>query len=119
MPRFAAAVVDRPESTVVTVAHYDKTLLAYYLARLNGRSIAWRNWEESSKRIVPLAKVHSLRVESETELYEALDRIIDSEAVLVIERDAVTLPRIRSRLADCELLLEAPTGRLLACGADP
>ncbi len=115
MPRFAALAAARPETTVVTVAHYDKTLLAYYLARINGRSIAWRNWEESSKRIVPLVKVHSLHIQSEAALAGEFDRIVGESAVLVVERDAVSLPLIRERLSQCQTLLEAPTGRLLRC----
>ncbi len=115
MPRFAAAIMDRPEQTVVTIAHYDKTLLAYYLARANDRSINWRNWEASAKKIIPLVKVHALRIGAASKLVAELDHIIAEGAALVIERDAVTIPEIQRRLDACEILLAAPTGRLKLC----
>ncbi len=115
MPRFAAVAARRPETTIVTVAHYDTTLLAYYLARINGRNIKWKNWDESSKRLIPLVKVHSLRIQSEATLAGELDRLIGDNDTLVVERDAVSLPLIRKRLRRCDILSEAPTGRLLRC----
>jgi hypothetical protein len=117
MPRFARLIAQRPEQTVITVAHYDKTLLAYYLARSTGRSIAWKNVDDPhSKRIVPLVLVHSLHAGSEEAATQQLDQILADGPALVIERDAFLLPAIAERLSACEQLLEAPTARLVGCG---
>lgn len=116
MPRFARVVATRPEATVVTVAHYDKALLAYYLARARGRSIAWDRVDEPGyKRIEALVLVHFLDAGSEAAAVRRLDELAGVAPILVIERDAVLLPRVGERLARCELLAEAPTARLLAC----
>ena len=51
---------------IVTVAHYDKTLLAYYLARAEGRPIDWSNVDHAgAKRIEALVMVHALDAGSE------------------------------------------------------
>jgi hypothetical protein len=116
MPRFAAEIQGRPERTVVTVAHYDGTLLAYYLARARGRSVAWDNLGEAAgKRMVGLTMAHALDAGSEAAAAEHLEQIIAEGPALVIERDAFLLPRVSERLAACKLLLEAPTARLLRC----
>jgi hypothetical protein len=134
MPRFADVIAHRPEQRVVTVAHYDKTLLAYYLARAQGRAIDWDNLEpavsvgclaiagsetslteRASKCIEPLVAVHSLDAGSEQAATSRLDQIIAAGPTLVIERDAVLLPGIAERLSACERLLEAPTARLVRC----
>jgi hypothetical protein len=114
MPRFASVIAQRPEQTVVTVAHYDKTLLAYYLARGAGRSIAWHNVDDPHwKRIEPLVLVHSLHAGSDEAAVQQLDRILADGPTLVIERDAFLLPAIGERLSHCEQLLQAPTARLV------
>jgi hypothetical protein len=116
MPRFARVIAQRPEQTVVTVAHYDKTLLAYYLARGAGRSIAWHNVDDPHwKRIEPLVLVHSLHAGSDEAAVQQLDRILADGPALVIERDAFLLPAIGERLSTCEQILEAPTARLVRC----
>jgi len=119
MPRFADFIRTRPEQTVVTVAHYDKSLLAYYLARANGRSIAWHSVDDpAGPRIEPLVLVHSLRASAEEDAARRLDQIVASDGpVLVIERDAFLLPPIVERLNACEALLTAPTARLVRCEA--
>ncbi len=117
MPRFAAVIARRPERTVVTVAHYDKTLLAYYLARLEGRSIAWDSVDDPrSKHIEALVMVHSFDAEGEEAAARRLDQILAAGPALVVERDAFLLPRIVERLATCERILQAPTGQLFRCG---
>jgi hypothetical protein len=116
MPRFAAVIAQRPESTVVTVAQYDKTILAYYLARAEGRSIGWHTIDTSgAKRIEPLVQVHALDAGSEAAALRRLAEILDAGPALVIERDAFLLPGIAERLAACELLVQAPTARLSRC----
>jgi hypothetical protein len=116
MPRFASVIARRPEETVVTVAHYDKALLAYYLARADGRSIAWDTIDDPrAKRIEPLVLVHTFAPGSEEAAAERLERFVAAGPTLVIERDAFLLPRVVERLATCERLLQAPTARLVRC----
>jgi hypothetical protein len=116
MPRFARMIGERPEQTVVTIAHYDKTLLAYYLARAAERPIAWDSVDDpNSKRIEALVMVHALDAESEEAATRRLDEILAAGPTLVIERDAFLLPGIVARLSACERLVEAPTARLVRC----
>lgn len=116
MPRFADVIARRPEKTVVTVAHYDKTLLAYYLARRTGRSIAWSNVDDpGAKRIEPLVLVHSMHEGTEKAATQQLEEMLATGPALVIERDAFLLPAIAERLSTCELIVEAPTARLVRC----
>jgi hypothetical protein len=116
MPRFARVIASRPEATVVTVAHYDKTLLAYYLARQDGRSIAWDSIDAPGpKRIEPLVLVHTFEAGSEEAAAQRLEQILAAGPALVIERDAFLLPKIVERLSTCDRLLQAPTGRLVRC----
>lgn len=116
MPSFASVIARRPEQTVVAIAHYDKTLLAYYLARADGRSIGWDSMDgPGSKRIVALVMVHALDDVSEEAAARRLEQIVADGPTLVLERDAFLLPRIVQRLSACEQLLQAPTARLLRC----
>jgi hypothetical protein len=116
MPAFAREIAGRPENTVVAVAHYDKTLLAYYLARAEGRSIGWHTVDDPrSKRIEPLVMVHAFDVGSEQAAVRRLEEILSAGPTLVIERDAFSLPSIVERLSTCERLLQAPTARLVRC----
>lgn len=116
MPRFASAIAARPERTVVTVAHYDRTILAYYLARREGRPIDWFHVDASpDKRLEPLVLVHGLDPASERHALERLAVLRAEEPILVIERDAFLLPGVADLLSTCEPLLQAPTARLVRC----
>lgn len=115
MPRFAALIAQRPEGSVVTVAQYDKTLLAYYLARGEGRPIDWHSLESPRVRVEALILVHDFEGNTEAAAARRLDEIIAAGPTLVIERDRLLLPRIVERLARCEQLLQAPSARLLRC----
>ncbi len=120
MPRFASVIARRPEERVVTVAHYDKTLLAYYLARVDGRSIGWDTMDDArAKPIDALVMVHALDANSEQTASRRLEAIIAAGPTLVIERDAFLLPAIVERLSSCERLLQAPTARLVRCAPPP
>ncbi len=119
MPRFALMIRQRPETRVVTVAHYDKTLLAYYLAQAEGKTLSWFTLDEASdKRIEPLLMVHDLGPDSEARAIQDLERLMSEAAILVIERDSFLLPNLHQRLRACETLAEAPTARLFRCAAD-
>ena len=116
MPRVAAVIAARPERTVVTVAHYDKTILAYYLARGEGRSIDWFSIDASpDTRIESLVLVHGLDAGSEAAALARLEQLRAAEPILVVERDAFLLPGVADRLSSCEPLLQAPTARLVRC----
>jgi MFS family permease len=119
MPRFAAAIAARAERTVVTVAHYDQALLGYYLARLEGRRIAWYNLNAPHRqRVLPLVLAHSLHAGAEEEAVRRLDELAAAAPILVVENDSFLLPRVVARLARCEELLRAPNARLLRCAPD-
>ncbi|MDX2166155.1 MAG: glycosyltransferase family 39 protein [Deltaproteobacteria bacterium] len=116
MPRFAAEIARHPQTRVLTVAHYDKALLAYYLARREGRALDWYQLDQAGgPRIEPLLLVHALDAGSEAAALRRLDEAVADGAVLVVDRDAVSLPALAQRLAACERLVEAPTARLLRC----
>ena len=116
MPRFAAIIANRPEQRILTVAHYDKALLAYYLARAKGTPVDWDSMDEiGSQRIEPLVMVNALRSDSERVAAEQLEQRIQGGPILVMERDAFALRSISERLSKCELLLQAPTARLVRC----
>src|SRR5262249_46580348 len=95
MPDFARAIAQRPEHTVVSIAHYDKTLVAYYLARGAGHPVGWNMMDEvDGKRIEGLVMVHELGAESEQTALRRLDQLAAAEPILVIERDAFLLPTL-------------------------
>jgi hypothetical protein len=125
MPRFAATVIARPERRVITVAHYDATLLAYYVARAQGLAVDWsrlRHQGDSfhvdgdARLIDPLVQVHRFDSESEPRALARLEASARLEPVLVVDRDALKLDSIRGFLSRCELIDEAPAARLYACG---
>jgi len=124
MPRFTKFVMTRPEARVVTVAHYDATLFAYYLERAVGAPVSWPRSDASGafvvpgtdKRIVPLVKVHAMEEGSDEAARERLVAVIAEGPTLVIERDAFVLGPVHDELARCEVLMEAPSGRLYTCG---
>lgn len=118
MPQFAAIVAQRPEATVITVAHYDRTILAYYLARRAGRLIGWHTVDAGDKRVEPLVHVHALTPDAESVALRKLDELLAPGPALVIERDEFLLPRISERLATCEPVAQAPTARLSRCASD-
>ena len=123
MPRFAAVVASRSEKRIVTVAHYDTTLLAYYLQRAANAPASWPATEvsgefvvEGGRRILPLAQVHRLDERSGEVARDALRVALAEGPTLVIERDAFVLAPVHDELARCEVLIEAPSARLVACG---
>ena len=121
MPRFAGVIAGRPEPTVVTVAHYDATLLRYYLARLDERPLDWDSrGGPQGKRLESLAMVHSLDQRSEASAARRLEALVTEGPTLVVERDTFLLPSLVARLSACEQLAAAPTARLVRCtAADP
>ena len=117
MPRFAQVIAQRPESNIVTVAHYDATLVSYYLARLEKRPVDWDTTQMGSKHIEPLVMVHFFDATTEQSAADRLKQIIATSPTLVVDRDSVTLPSVVDILSTCEILAEAPTGRLWRCPA--
>ncbi|UQA59091.1 glycosyltransferase family 39 protein [Polyangium aurulentum] len=124
MPRFAAALVARPERRIAVVAHYDATLLAYYLARASGTPVGWPQVdtsgdfaiEGSSFRILPLARAHHLDANAGEAALQILRDAMREGPIAVIERDAMLLAPVHEELSRCEGVLEAPSARLVVCG---
>lgn len=125
MPRFASVVLQRSESRIIVIAHYDATLLAYYLERAAGGKAAWPNVSASGefvlptsrRRVLALARVHELNEQSGETSLATLRAALEQEPALVIERDAFVLKRVHRELATCDVWLEAPSARLLRCSA--
>ncbi|MDI3290348.1 hypothetical protein [Polyangium sp. 15x6] len=126
MPRFAALAASRSEKRIVTVAHYDATLLAYYLQRATNAPAAWPGTEvsgefvleDAGRRILPLVQVHRMDERSAEAARDNLLAAIAEGPTLVIERDAFILAPVHDALARCEVLMEAPTARLVACSGE-
>ncbi|MEZ4302283.1 MAG: hypothetical protein R3B70_45570 [Polyangiaceae bacterium] len=131
-PVFAEAIHASPEQRIVPVAHYDGTLIAYYLARRAGVPMDWSRIQPApeepqsrAQRLVgldrilePLAESHHLDRDPDSAALDHLERLLQHEPVLVIERDAFLLPGLHARLQRCRLLSEAGTGRLYRCFAN-
>lgn len=125
MPKFASFVLQRSEPRIVVVAHYDATLLAYYLERAAGGNAQWAGVEQSGefvldaskRRVLPLVRAHALEEQSGDGARAKLLAALDEGPALVIERDAFVLAQIHDELARCDTLLTAPTARLLRCPA--
>ncbi|MDC0742371.1 glycosyltransferase family 39 protein [Polyangium mundeleinium] len=126
MPRFAALAASRPERRIVTVAHYDATLLAYYLQRAANAPAEWPRTEvsgefvldQAGRRILPLVQVHRMDDPSDEVARDHLLAAIAEGPTLVIERDAFVLAPVHDVIARCEVLIEAPSARLVSCGGD-
>ncbi|MDC3957221.1 hypothetical protein KEG38_25400 [Polyangium jinanense] len=126
MPRFAAIAAGRSEKRIVTVAHYDATLLAYYLQRSANAPAEWPRTEvsgefvlgDAGRRILPLVQVHRMDETSDEAARDTLLAAFAEGPTLVIERDAFVLAPVHDVLARCEVLIEAPTARLVACGGE-
>ncbi|HRI72381.1 MAG TPA: hypothetical protein PK156_49440, partial [Polyangium sp.] len=120
MPTFASFVLQRSESRVIVVAHYDATLLTYYVERQMGARAVWPASDASGefvlptsgKRVLTLAQVHDLRERSDEEAEARLRVALEKGPALVIERDAFVLERVHRELAACTILLVAPSARL-------
>ncbi|MDI1446706.1 hypothetical protein [Polyangium sp. 6x1] len=126
MPRFAAIAASRSEQRIVTVAHYDATLLAYYLQRAANAPAEWPGTEvsgefvleQAGRRILPLVQVHRMADRSDEVARAELLAAIAEGPTLVIERDAFVLAPVHDAIARCEVLIEAPSARLVSCGGE-
>lgn len=130
MAPFAEIAASRPERRMLTVAHYDGTLLSYYLARNAGVPMDWNHLQPeggsdgflvggTDKVIEALAQSHALAEDPDAAALAKLEGRLAVEAVLVVERDGFHLPRLSDRLRRCERLAEIGTGRLYRCAGPP
>jgi hypothetical protein len=125
MPKFASFALQRSEMRIIVVAHYDATLLAYYIERATEERAVWPGIEQSGefvldasqRRILPLAHAHALHEGADEQARARLIAALESGPALVIERDGFVLPHVHEELARCDTLLEAPSARLLHCPA--
>jgi hypothetical protein len=128
MADFAEAVRLEGSERVATVAHYDATLLSYYLARAEGvtlRSDRLR-WSEGTlqveglgETIVALLSTHAPNQDPDL---VALNRLRDEASrgpVMLVSRSEVRLRELDAFSARCELKRDSAVARLLLCrGAD-
>lgn len=127
MPRFVSAVLARPERTVALVAHYDATLMAYYLARASNATLdktmmAHGDVVElpfTNRQLIPLAPSHGLDEGSGARAAAVLRGKLRETGILVLTRDALRLAEVDALVEQCELIDEAPTARLLLCRREP
>lgn len=128
MPELAKVIGSRPERRVITVAHYDGTLLSYYLARQAGVPMDWSRMKVESDggmrlqgldRVVqPLVHVHALGADPEAAAEASLRRWTRREPVLVVAREAVHLEGVSRLLRGCDVLAQSGTGKLFRCPGD-
>ncbi|MFO0590360.1 MAG: glycosyltransferase family 39 protein [Polyangiaceae bacterium] len=128
MPEIAAAAMQRPEARVLTLAHYDTTLLAYYLARRAGVPMDWSRMQvdpDGAVRLeglptvlMPLLRVHSPGENPDESAERALRQAMSREPVLVVSREAFHLEGVSRILHDCDVLLESGTGKLRRCPSE-
>lgn len=128
MPELAAHIAPRAERQVVTIAHYDGTLLAYYLARRAGAPMDWSRMSPDGdggfrlhgvdRVLRPLVYSHAPGDDPEPVAEASLRRIMDAEPVLVVSREGFHLEGVRRLLRRCDLLAQAGTGKLFRCPAE-
>jgi hypothetical protein len=125
-PRFVQRAIGRPETTLAVVAHYDGTLMAYYVARAYGKRITWQDaWTGplggevagTPVRIAGLAMSHDVDAESDRRAADRLAAIVRDRPALVVQRFDFRLPALDAILGRCEVLESAPEARLLRCAA--
>jgi len=124
MPGFAAEIRRAEHRRVVTVTHYDGTLLSYYLARAEGvtlRSDRLR-WQDGELHVegldettATLIYTHAPDQDPAAVALARLGREASQGPVLVISRNEVRLGELDRLLARCELRREAAPARLLLC----
>lgn len=125
MPRFVRVIAARPERRVATVAHFDATLLEYYLARSRNVPVDWglvRSGPDGvvsipgvDKHVVPLAFAHSLAEDPARRATGRLAALLRDGPLLVVEREEFDVHSVSARLRSCRLLDEVGSGRLFAC----
>lgn len=123
MAHFADEIVNRGDGRVATVAHYDTTLLAYYLAReqrvrLRADKIHRNNGgvvrvDGLSQEFVPLVQTHAPNQDPDWLALSRLRNLAQARPILLVHRDTVRLPQLESFIASCEILEEAVVARLL------
>ena len=126
MADFAVAIRQAGERRVATVAHYDATLLSYYLARAEGvtlRSDRLR-WQDGTlyvegleESIVSLVSTHAPNQNPDLVALTRLRQEASSGPLRVVSRSEQQLRELDGFLARCALEREAATARLLSCRA--
>ncbi len=125
MPEFAAVIAKRDERRVVTIAHYDTTLLAYYLAQKAGKQMDWARMkpedgggfrlEGVERSVQPVVYSHALGDDPNMEAEQFLRQAMLSEPVLVVSREGFHLEGASQLLRRCDLIAQAGTGKLHRC----
>ncbi len=124
VPRYLARAREEGLERLVTVAGYDTTLVAYYAARAASRPIAWRDLDERNgwlvapgltPRIGSLAQSHSSDPSLGRHAAERLRAWLREGPLVVLARDAFSLPEVERILEACAVLDRSPRSRLLLC----
>ena len=127
MPAFVETATGRVERRVVVVAHYDMTLLAYYLGRARDVEVDYASLVPHGAAfalagtdftIFPLVQTHTTDDALEAHAREALDAVIAGAPCLVVHRPSLGLDVIDARLAQCQRLAEGPESALYRCAPD-
>jgi hypothetical protein len=127
MARFARSIREAGHRRAVTVAHYDASLLAYELARLEGVRLAADRIENLEGGLQPegleesiyyLISGHLETQSPEERASQRLDELVRDGPVPVIVREPLVLRGIERGLASCDLVDETASARLLLCTPD-
>lgn len=122
-PRFVATIARSGIPRIVTVAHYDATLLAYYLGRSRGRRMRWSSLRSDGRwfevlgtpyRLLPLVEVHR-GDDPEAQARDGLRAARRGGPFLVVDRPSFEVASIRAGLAPCVAIDTSPVARLLRC----
>ncbi|MEZ4325506.1 MAG: glycosyltransferase family 39 protein [Polyangiales bacterium] len=125
-PDFAILIASRPERRVVTVAHYDMTLFAYYLGRASGVEVDYASLEARGDAFAlrgtpyvfhPLVQTHDDGA-SAAGAAAALDTLVQAGPCLVVDRPTLPLDGVRERLQRCTPLGQGPDATLYHCAPD-
>lgn len=122
--RYAETAAREDARQIVTVAHYDAILMAYYLARAHERPLVAEEIvrDDSTMRvegidtsIIGLAYSHSVDGDTEREALARLSEALDRGPTWVLSRSAFQLPAVERVLERCTLMDESPETRFMRC----
>jgi hypothetical protein len=124
MPSVAKLIREHPHPVVAVTAHYDATILVYYLARQAGVEMDWQGLnltedgmhpEGLAFRIVPIVQVHQAGLSADADAVRALDKAGSQGAFLVVARAMPELRLLSQRVESCELLLAEQSVQVRRC----
>jgi hypothetical protein len=127
MPVFVDVITRRSERRVVTIAHYDMPLVAYYVARARGVEVDFSSLEQGRAMtpirgtdvvLFPIVQTHTSNDTLEADAVAALEAVIADGPCLVIDRPTLRLDGLQARLTRCERLAEGADSALYRCAPE-